>query len=180
MTGCKAPPAAEARSARRQRCSDFVAFFDGWVSVEISPDKAAIMAAHCFGYTLGGFVLISGQAIFESPYPTEGMASAARAVTQFLFAGCVVSYTTVHLGFALVGRELGTPSLMWGAASVAVAAPLVTVLPFPIVSLCIASLGLGLLAARIHLGRAAVLSGGFEALAEWPGFSRVPQCRLWC
>ena len=136
--------------------------------------KAAIMAAHCFGYTLGGFFLISGQAIFESPYPTEGMASAARAVTQFLFAGCVVSYTTVHLGFALVGRELGIPSLMWGAASVAVAAPLVTVLPFPIVSVCIACLGLGLLAARIHLGRAAVLSGGFEALAGAVGVFSGP------
>ncbi len=130
------------------------------------------MAAHCFGYTLGGFVLISGQVIFESPYPTEGMASAARAVTQCLFAGCVVSYATVHLGFALVGRELGTPSLMWGAASVAVAAPLVTVLPFPIVSVCLASLGL--LAARIHLGRAAVLSGGFEALAGVVGVFSGP------
>ena len=136
--------------------------------------KAEIMAAHCFGYTLGGFFLISGQVIFESPYPTEGMASAARAVTQVLFAGCVVSYTTVHLGFALVGRELGTPSLMWGAASVAVAAPLVTVLPFPVVSLCIASLGLGLLAARVHLGRAAVLSCGLEALAGVAGVFSGP------
>ena len=123
------------------------------------------MAAHCFAYALGGLVLMLGQAIFESPYPTEGIASAARALTRCLLAGCLASYIAVQLGLALVGRELRVPSLMWGAASVAVVTPLVTLLPFPVVSLCIASLGLGLWAARVHLGRAAAFSGGLEMMA---------------
>ncbi len=123
------------------------------------------MAAHCFAYALSGLVLMLGQAIFESPYPTEDIASTARALTRCLLWGCLAFYSAVHLGLALVGRELRVPSLMWGAASVAVVAPLVTFLPFPVVSLCIASLGLGLWAARVHLGRAAAFSGGLEMMA---------------
>ena len=135
--------------------------------------RASIGASYCFAYALGGFTLMLGQAIFEGPYPA-GIADAVRVVMWCLLAGCVASYAGVQVGFAVLGRDLGVPSLMWGAASVAVVAPLVGLLPFPVVSLCLAGLGAGLWVARIQLGQAAAVAGALEMTAGVVGLLSGP------
>ncbi len=131
--------------------------------------RASIAASHCFAYALGGFLLLLGHGIYGDPYPSEGVASVAMVVMRCLLYACVASYAAVHVGIAFLGRDLGVPALMWGAGSVAVVAPLVTLVPFPVVSLCLASLGIGLWVARVRLGTAAALAGGLEMTAGLVG-----------
>jgi hypothetical protein len=133
--------------------------------VSIRAVRASIAASHCFAYALGGLTLILGHGMVGGPYPSAGVASAALVVTWCLLWACVASYAAVHVGIAFLGRDLGVPALMWGAGSVAVVAPLVTLVPFPVVSLCLASLGIGLCVARVRLGTAAALAGGLEMTA---------------